>query len=137
MKLKVLNKKTDAFNLQELLVVMVIIGILTLIAMPKLMKKVTQAKTTEAKIQLGYLHGLQLDYFYINSKYSNSFNDIDFEPPLNITNGGTAYYNYEIIEASANSFKARATAVNDFDGDGIFNVWEINQDKKLKEIVKD
>ncbi|CAL2085549.1 type II secretion system protein [Tenacibaculum sp. 190524A05c] len=137
MKLKVLNKKTDAFNLQELLVVMVIIGILVLIAMPNLMKQVTKAKSTEAKIQLGHLYGLQRDYFYINSKYSNSFNDIDFEPPANVTNGGPAFYSYEIIEASANSFKARATAVSDFDGDGTFNVWEINQDKKLKEVVKD
>lgn len=137
MKMKIVNKKIDAFNLQELLVVMVIIGILVLIAMPNLMKQVTKAKSTEAKIQLGHLYGLQRDYFYINAKYSNSFNDIDFEPPANVINGGSAFYSYEIVEASANSFKARATAVSDFDGDGTFNVWEINQDKKLKEIVKD
>ncbi|MFY7669772.1 type IV pilin protein [Tenacibaculum sp. MEBiC06402] len=137
MKLKVLNKKVNAFNLQELLVVMVIIGILVLIATPNLMNLVTKSKSTEAKIQLGHLHGLQLDYHYMNSKYSNSFNDIDFEPPININQGGSAFYSYEIIEASANSFKARATAVTDFDGDGTFNVWEIDQNKKLKEIVKD
>ncbi|WP_075343320.1 type IV pilin protein [Tenacibaculum agarivorans] len=137
MKLKSLNKKVDAFNLQELLVVMVIIGILVLIAMPSLMKQVTKAKSIEAKIQLNHLCSLQKDYFYLNSKYSNNFNDIDFEPPANLEQGGTAYYSYEIIEASTNSFKARATAVSDFDGDGIRNVWEIDQDKKLKEVVKD
>ena len=27
--------------------------------------------------------------------------------------------------------------VVDFDGDGTYNVWEINQDKELKETVKD
>lgn len=34
-------------------------------------------------------------------------------------------------------FRATATAVVDFDGDGTYNVWEINQDKELKETVKD
>ena len=45
MKLKLLNKKVAAFNLQELLVVMVIIGILVLIAMPKLLGQVNRART--------------------------------------------------------------------------------------------
>jgi type IV pilus assembly protein PilE len=31
----------------------------------------------------------------------------------------------------------KAITVTDFDGDGVFNVWEIDQDKSLKEIVKD
>lgn len=137
MKLKLFNKKADAFNLQELLVVMVIIGILVLIAMPSLMKQINKAKSVEAKIQLDYLYSLQKDYFYVNSKYSNNFNDIDFDPPANLEQGGSAYYSYEIIDASNNSFKARATAVRDFDGDGIRNVWEIDQNQKLKEVTKD
>lgn len=132
MKLKVLNKKVDAFNLQELLVVMVIIGILVLIATPKLMNQVNRARHTEAKIQLGFIYGLQKDYFYLNSKYSNNLNDIDYEAPDN-----NPYYSYEIIEASKDSFKARATANEDFDGDGNINVWEIDHEQKLKEIVKD
>lgn len=132
MKLKVLNKKVDAFNLQELLVVMVIIGILVLIATPKLMKQVNSARHTEAKIHLGFIYGLQKDYFYLNSKYSNNLNDIDFEAPDN-----NPYYSYEIIEASKNSFKARATANEDFDGDGVKNIWEIDHKKNLTEIVED
>ena len=71
------------------------------------------------------------------SKYSNDIDQIDFEVPKTTKENGTANYHYEILEASSNTFKARATAIADFDGDGVFNVWEINQDQQLKEVVKD
>lgn len=62
-------------------------------------------------------------------KYSNDFNKIGFIPPKSLSNGGTAYYNYEIIEASNTSFKARATGAQDFDSDGMVSIWEIDQEK--------
>ena len=43
----------------------------------------------------------------------------------------------EIIEADHNSFTARATAVTDFDGDGILNVWEIDENGAPIQITKD
>ena len=51
--------------------------------------------------------------------------------------GGQANYLVEIVEASEHGFRATATAVVDFDGDGVYNVWEIDQDKNLRETVKD
>ena len=135
--LKFLTKKVAAFNMQELLVVLVIIGILILIALPNLMPIIAKTKALEAKNHLVHLYGLQRNHFYMYSKYSNDFNAIDFLSEKTVKNGGTANYEYEIIEATNNSFKAKAIAVTDFDGDGVFNVWEIDQDKNLKEIVKD
>ncbi len=73
----------------------------------------------------------------MHSKYSNDFNQIDFDAPKSVQENGNANYSYEIIESTNNTFKARATAVSDFDGDGIFNVWEINQDQNLIEVIKD
>lgn len=130
-------KKTPAFNLQELLVVLVIIGILVLLALPNLMPLIAKTKSLEAQTQLKHLYNLEKQHFYMHSKYSNDFNQIDFVAPKNVQDNGNANYSYEIIESTNNSFKARATAVSDFDGDGVFNVWEINQDQNLTEVIKD
>ena len=130
-------KKVKAFNLQELLVVLVIIGILLLLAMPTLMPLISRTKSFEAQTQLKHIANMQKTHFFMHSKYSNDFNAIDFEPPMTVENNGTANYRYEITEASNSSFKARATAITDFDGDGVFNIWEIEANGIPKEIVKD
>ena len=70
-------------------------------------------------------------------KYSASLEELGFEQQPLVTEGGHANYRIEIVEASEGGFRATATAVVDFDGDGEYNVWEIDQDKNLKETVKD
>lgn len=131
------NLKLKAFSLPELLVVLVIIGILVLIALPNLMPLISRAKSTEAQQQLTFLHSLQKSNFYTYSKYSSSLEDIGFEQSKLVSDGGSANYRIEIVEVSDNGFVATATSVVDFDADGIYNVWQINQDKELKEVVKD
>lgn len=54
-----------------------------------------------------------------------------------MTDGGAANYQIEITEAGFDGFIATATAVVDFDRDGQFNVWEIDQDNKLVEKTPD
>lgn len=135
--LKRFDKKLNAFTLTELLVVLVIMGILILLALPNLMPLISKAKSTEAKMQLKHVHTLEKSYFYMHSKYSDDLQEIGFEQQKLVTEDGNANYRIEIEEASVSGFKAKATAVVDFDGDGNFNVWVIDQDKNLKEIVKD
>ena len=127
----------DAFSLPELLVVLVIIGSLVLIALPNLMPLISRAKAAEAQQQLTFLHTLQRSNFYTYSRYSSSLEELGFEQQKLVSDGGHANYLIEIVEASEHGFRATATAVVDFDGDGIYNVWEIDQDKELKETVKD
>lgn len=134
-----LRQKVKAYTLTEILVVLVIIGILVLLALPNLMPLITKAKTTEAKLQLEHLAKLQQSYFFENSKYSSDLNQIGFVQDKLTSDGkdGKANYKIEITSANNNSFSAKASAVADFDGDGVFNVWTIDQDKNLKEVTAD
>lgn len=132
-----LNSRISAFTLTEMLIVLVIIGILILIALPNLMPLISKAKSTEAQLQLGHVYTLEKSYFYMHSKYSNDLREISFEQENLSTDNGAANYKIQVTEADNNSFKATATAVVDFDGDGEYNVWEINQEKQLKETIQD
>ncbi len=129
--------RLPAFSLSELLVVLVIIGILVLVALPNLMPLISRAKSTEAQQQLTFLHTLQKSHFYTHSRYSSSLDELGFEQQTLVPDGGGANYRIEIVEASERGFIATATAVVDFDGNGEYNVWEINADKELRETVKD
>lgn len=131
------NIKIPAINLQEMLIVLAIIGILLLLALPSLMPLISKAKSVEAQVQLKALYNAQTTHRYMYSKYSTDFNELDFEAPKTIKENGNANYVYQIISADNASFKARAEAITDFDGDGIFNVWEIDENGAPKQTVKD
>lgn len=131
------QKKVLSFNLQEMLIVLAIIGILLLIALPNLMPLITKAKSVEAQTQLKAIYNAEKQYYFMYSKYSSDFKEIDFEAPKGVKDNGNALYNYEILQSSNASFKARATAITDFNGNGVFNVWEIDQDGVPKQIIND
>ncbi|MXV15760.1 type IV pilin protein [Hufsiella ginkgonis] len=135
----IIKKKLPAYTLTEILVVLVIIGILVLLALPNLLPLITRAKSTEAKLQLEHLHMMERNYFFENSKYTNDLSAIGFIQEKLTTDGkdGKANYRIEVIQSGASTFVGRATAVTDFNGNGIFNVWEIDQDKNLKEVTPD
>ncbi|RMD47927.1 MAG: prepilin-type N-terminal cleavage/methylation domain-containing protein [Ignavibacteria bacterium] len=129
--------KEEGFSLTELLVVIVIIGILVLLALPRFTSVITKAKATEAKTMLKHLYTLQKAYYYENDRFSTSLEEIGFEQVALVTEGGDARYKIEIIHADANTFVARATAVVDFDKDGVFNVWEVDQSGKIQQVTPD
>lgn len=131
------NLYLKAYSLSEILIVLCIIGILIYLVLPNQTSIISKAKSIEAQNMLNMVYGLEKSHFYRHSKYSADFDEIGFEQSLTIDKGGQAVYLIEITEASLNGFKARATSLQDFDGDGAYNTWEIDQDRVLKEIVKD
>jgi len=131
------QKKLPSFNLQEMLIVLAIIGILLLIALPNLMPLIAKAKSVEAQTQLKAIYNAEKQYYFMYSKYSNEMTEIDFEAPKTVKENGSANYVYEIVHASNNELKVRATSITDFNGDGVFNVWEIDHNGNPKQITSD
>jgi type IV pilus assembly protein PilE len=127
----------EGFSLTELLVVIVVIGILILLALPKFSAVVSRAKETEAKIMLKHLHTLEQSYFYENDSYTNEPVKLGFEQEALVTDGGNARYLIEIKKANTYEFTATATAVVDFDKDGTYNVWTVTENGKPTQTVPD
>lgn len=131
------NAFLPAYSMTEILIVLCIIGILLLMVLPNQTSVISQAKAIEAQSMLNHVFALEKSHFYRYSRYTSSFEELGFEPLLTIDQGGQAVYKIEIIAAGTNSFKATATSLSDFDSDGVFNVWEIDENKLLKEATKD
>lgn len=134
---KKIIKEEGGFSLTELMVALVIIGVLVLLALPRLMPVVTKAKVVEAKMNLKQVYMLEKSYKFEYDRYSENIAEIGYEQEKLVTEGGTARYKIEIKQADVNALKATATAVVDFDNDGTFNVWEVNEDGIIKETIPD
>lgn len=137
MNLKRIFRDTSGFTLTELLVVIVIIGILAALTIPKFLNVTTSAKMTEAKVMLKQLYSLQRAYYLENDTYGVSLEVINFEQEKLKTDGGNARYKLAITKATDTEFFASATAVVDFDKDGAYNVWSIDQEGNLKQVEAD
>lgn len=130
-------KNVPGFSLLEVLIVLVIIGILVLIALPDQTLVISKARSTEAKIQLQHLFALETAHYYEFGTYSSDFKKIGFHQETLTTMGGNAYYQISIKEANTSGFIANAECVLDFDKDGAFNTWEINEKKELVETINE
>jgi type IV pilus assembly protein PilE len=133
------TKKTllKAYSLTEILIVLCIIGIIIYLAVPDQTSTISKAKAIEAQNMLNMVYGLEKSHFYRYAKYSSDFDEIGFEQSLTTDKGGLAIYKISIIESSTNTFKAQAVSIQDLDGDGQYNTWVIDQDRILKETIKD
>ncbi len=104
------------FTLVELMIVVVIIGILASIAIPKFSSMIGKAKATEAKSILNQIIGLETSYYYTNSAYV-AFDNIDV-PTIDFQRPANAKFLYKFVDNGDGTGLATATESADLNGDG-------------------
>jgi len=100
------------FSLTELMIAIVIIGVLSMIAIPKFTGTTTKAKLSEFPAVLMQLYSLQDAHFLETDKYATSLEELDFSNPE------SKYFEYS-ISSDSKSFVAKATVIEELkDGQG-------------------
>ena len=113
------HNRQKGFTLIELMIVVVIIGILAALAIPRFMQATVKAKESEAKTILKQIYTLERTYRQEQGTYVANLVTIGFDVPTN------SRYIYAIALAGANTFSATATP-NGSDAD-LTTVWTINE----------
>jgi len=110
------KRNERGFTLVELMIVVVIIGILASIAIPKFSTMIGKAKTTEAKQILNQIITLETSYYYANSAYVE-FDNVDV-PEINFELPPNAKFEYKFEDNGDGTGIATATEAVDLNGDG-------------------
>ena len=112
------RRSEKGFTLVELMIVVVIIGILASIAIPKFSSIISKAKTTEAKQILNQIITCESSYYYSNSAYVD-FDNVDV-PTIDFELPPAAKFDYSFATDGTDASLGVATAVEnvDLNGDG-------------------
>ena len=90
-------KRKKGFTLLELMIVVIIVGILASLAIPRFITATAKAKEAEAKNILGSIRGSQMRYYLENNfNYTTTIGDLD----IDLTT--SKYYTYTAIDSGGN-----------------------------------
>jgi len=121
-------KNNKGFTLIELMIVVVIIGILAALAIPRFMRSTTKSKQSEAKQLLKQIYTMQHAYrqefnsYCLNGVTASAAAPATFAR-LGVDIGSTARYSYAMVSAQ-NTFTCTGTA--NLDDDATNDVWTID-----------
>jgi type IV pilus assembly protein PilA len=126
------HRSQKGFTLIELMIVVVIIGILAALAIPRFMRATTKSKQSEAKQILKQVYVMQHAYRQEKDTYTGNGETATAGgvfATLGVEIMTSARYTYAIT-ADSSSFTATATA--NLDDDGTVDTWTINEAGSLQ-----
>ena len=134
------HRNSKGFTLIELMIVVVIIGILAALAIPRFMRSTTKSKQSEAKQLLKQIYTMQRAYRQEFNTYACNGVTADSTATAALSAIGVdvmsnARYAY-VMTAAADAFTCTATATG-LDDDATNDVWVIDEDGDLQVTTDD
>ncbi|MBN4057018.1 prepilin-type N-terminal cleavage/methylation domain-containing protein [bacterium AH-315-J21] len=134
------KNNNKGFTLIELMIVVVIIGILAALAIPRFMQATTKSKQSEAKQILKQIYTMERTYRQENGVYlaggpADSATGTALAA-LGVEVMASALYSYTVTITAGTAFTATATATG-LDDDATNDVWTIDQNGRLINTTND
>ncbi|HEX9750791.1 MAG TPA: prepilin-type N-terminal cleavage/methylation domain-containing protein [candidate division Zixibacteria bacterium] len=134
-----LHRSNKGFTLIELMIVVVIIGILAALAIPRFMASTTKSKQSEAKQLLKQIYVMQHAYRQEYDTYWGNGVSADAANPNNFARIGvqimvSARYNYALV---ADLVSFTCTATGNLDDDATVDTWTITDAGTLTNTIDD